>query len=515
MESQYVNSINYLVDLNEELTRYFHKKSIHQLRTLKELAVDFIRSDLDSEQLKTYLTGSTIALLKKGKQQLPNETDEHYQKRIKYLSTQVAGLWQDDIRAKLGRISDITDSKDRIKKLIQILIAIDYSEAHNNLPKYSLPTYLLGDFKNSSSINSQLHTHCLQIAGTQLTELENYEPHFSASFTDKDFVHFVEQRAQQLDSTTYLHTKQINCIYSSIKHLDSFRIHTEILGRQDLKRSQNKYKEAVDEYNKYKKDLVKLKKTLAGTNNPKQAKIKELITQQGFTINAKTEAAILLSAKSQEVEKGIKRIIKTTEKQEFRSKDKQDEKNFLIYNFLDTEQNPCDFIEHKTVAINTLVNDFLTDKTATEVITSKKDLKYGKSRRQMSVRMPKSTVTAIQRLAKKNNISQRLLLNIIIQNSAEAIKSEGQNYYNKVLQNKRSSPNTPEAPSFVTEQSTPLLQPTGNTLINQPPINTGSPITSDQGKSSEPQKEELPVTKNPWRPFTKPQKKELPVTKNP
>ena len=36
MESQYVNSINYLADLNEELTRYFHKKSIHQLRKKKQ-----------------------------------------------------------------------------------------------------------------------------------------------------------------------------------------------------------------------------------------------------------------------------------------------------------------------------------------------------------------------------------------------------------------------------------------------------------------------------------------------
>ena len=95
---------------------------------------------------------------------------------------------------------------------------------------------------------------------------------------------------------------------------------------------QEKYKKAVGEYNKYIKNLENLKKTLAEINSPKQAKIKELITQEGFAINAKTEAAILLSAKGQDVEKGIKRIIKATEKQEFRRKDKQDEKNFLIYN---------------------------------------------------------------------------------------------------------------------------------------------------------------------------------------
>lgn len=495
--------------------QHFYMNSIDELRSLKKLTVDFISGKLDLGQLKTYLSGSAAALLDKGKKQQLSETKEDHQKRIKNLSIQVAELWQNDIRAKRRIINDITDSKDRIKKLIQLLMASSYSASNYNEPQKGPSTpIIVEDLKTPATINAYLRTYCSQITASQLTTIESYEPYFSASFTNKDFVYFVEQRAQCADSV-YLHRKQVSCIYNSITYLDSFRIHTEFASMQGPNNKQEKYKKAVGEYNKYIKNLENLKKTLAEINSPKQAKIKELITQEGFAINAKTEAAILLSAKGQDVEKGIKRIIKATEKQEFRRKDKQDEKNFLIYNFLDTEQNPCDFIEHKTAAINTLVNDFLADKTATEVITSKKDLEYGKSRRQMSVRMPKSTVTAIQRLAKKNNISQRLLLNIIIQHSAEAIKSKGQNYYNKVLLNKRSSPNTPEAPSFVTEQSTPLLQPTGNTLINQPPINTGSPITSDQGKSSEPQKEELPVTKNPWCPFTKPQKEEPPVTKTP
>ena len=429
MESQYLKSIHYLSDLNREFEGYFRKRSIDELHALKKMTLDFINGDLDSEQLKTYLRGLTVALLKKGKQQQLSETEEDYKKRIKHLSSKVADLWLNDIRAKQRRISDITDSKDRIKKLIQILIADNYSAAHNSPAEYPLPWTLIGDLKSSTSINNQLHTSCSQITDSQLTELENYEPYFSASFTDKDFIHFLEQKAQQPGSITHLHTKQISCIYNSITHLDSFRIHTEMLGRQDLERSQSRYKEVINEYNKHIKKLDKIKKNLAGINSPKQAKIKEFITQQGFAINAKTGVDILLSARGQTVEKGIKRIIKTTEKETFRRKDKQTEKNFPIYDFLNTKLNPCDFIEHKTDTINNLVNDFLVNETAAEIIASNKDLEYRKSKRQVSVRVPKPTVTAFEKLADDNNITQQLLLNIIIQHSAESILSSGEGYY--------------------------------------------------------------------------------------
>lgn len=457
MQSQYLKGNSYLDDLNKEFMKYFYSNGIVKLQILKALTVDFINGSLDAKQLETNLTSTTVALLKKGKEQQPSETKEDHQKRIKKLSTQVAKLWQNDIRAKWRIIDGITDSKDRVKKLIQLLIAASYSPPNLNAPlKKSLTQFGvgIGAFKSSASINEQLNFYCAQITTHQLATLENYEPYFSASFADKDFVDFVEKRAQ-LPESAYLHKKSAICSYNSITHLDSFRIHTELAGLMGSEDSQTKYKKIAAEYSKYKKDLNKLKKNLTGINNPKQAKIKEFITQQGFAINARTEVDILLSAKGQTVEKGIERIIKATEKKELRKKDKQVEKNFLVYDFLNSKQNPCDFIEHKTDTINKLVNDFLTSATAANIIASAKSSNYVKGNRQMAVRMLKSTAKAIQVLAKKNNISQRLLLNIIIQHSAEAIKSGGQNYYNETLLKKGSSPNTLETPSLISEESTP------------------------------------------------------------
>lgn len=433
----YIVNGQYLEDLNRFFSRYFYKCSILDIHTLKKRAESFIAGDLDSWQLEQFLSKDAVTLLEIAKKFQMLETDKEHQERIKKLSSYVAGLCKDAVKANWRIIDSITGSKDRVKKLTQFLKANTDFKA-SQFPLWAAPPEqpVVADFKNTSSIDDQLRQICIRITTLQLVRLEKYEPYFSALFCDKDFVRFVEYRAQQKDETYCVHTKRLHCIHDSLSCLDHFRIDSENLAQQSLQESRARYEAAIAGYNKYLKRLEALQKNLAGIHTPKQAKLKEFITHEGFKISEKLAEDILLSDKGQAVEKEIQRLIKTAGKQKFRSKDKQQEKNFPVYNFLNSKLNPCDFIEHKTETINRLVNDFLSSATALASIASTKDLNYVKGGRQMTVRMPKPTVAKIQRLAKKHNISQQLLLNIIIQHSAKAIQSSGEGYY-KVGQEKK------------------------------------------------------------------------------
>lgn len=86
-------------------------------------------------------------------------------------------------------------------------------------------------------------------------------------------------------------------------------------------------------------------------------------------------------------------------------------------------------MKEKTKTINKLIDEFLVNKTAAEIISSREDFESKENTRQVTVRMPKPIITKITRLAKKNNISEQLLLNIIIQHSSESILSSGKAYY--------------------------------------------------------------------------------------
>lgn len=436
-DSQYIVSGKYLEDLNRFFSRCFDECSTFDIHTLKEMATSFIAGDFRLWQFKQFLSKDAVTLLDKAKRLQMLETDKEHQERIKKLSAHVAGLCRDAVKANWCIIDSITGSKDRVKKLIQFLKARNDFKA-SRFPSWAAPPdkVVVADFKNTSSIDDQLRQICLRITTLQLVQLEKYEPYFSALFCDNDFVRFVEYRVQQKDETYCVPTKRLRCVHDSLSCLDHFRIDSEDLAQQSLQESRARYEAAIAGYNKYLKKLGTLQKKLAGIHTPKQAKLKEFITHEGFKISEKIGEDILLSDKGQAVEKEIQRLIKTAGKQKFRSKDKQQEKNFPVYNFLNSKLNPCDFIEHKTETINRLVNDFLSSATALASISSTKDLNYVKGGRQMTVRMPKPTVAKIQRLAKKHNISQQLLLNIIIQHSAKAIQSSGEGYY-KVEQEKK------------------------------------------------------------------------------
>lgn len=409
LKNQDNSVIYFLNDIKDEIDQFSKATSTAKMLDIKNLIEEFFTKGRSLSSMQTGLSPETIINLETRKLQHEDEDDKQYSRRIKHLSSQVSNLWLEEIRKRWGKIDNILDSRDRIKKLIQLLICNSNASGYEMLLKPPTGQSLIGDYRTNSSINRHLRTALMRFNDNDLAEIELCEPYFSKLFQNKDFAYFIEQKSKSLGVHIYNYIEQLKCIYDSITRFEHLRIYIDLTHRQELKNGKETYEKILEEYHVYEKKLLDINKALAGIQNPRQAALKEFITKEGFSITQNTGSSILLSSKEQAITEGIGRIKRNSHQSKFRKADKQVEKNFLVYDFLDIGLNPCDFIEKKTDTINKLVGDFIISETATKIIASNKNLKRTKSTRQMTVRMPKPIITKITRLAKKNNISERCL----------------------------------------------------------------------------------------------------------
>lgn len=495
MKSQWDLNVYFPQNKQEAFCLVLEGMGTHKIKTLRDLVTkERLGQNLPFTQQEADLATWSINNLMQ-QEQAHTKTDDQSIKRVKIISDQLSKLCLEAIRNRHARIDSITANCDRVAKLVMLLGIFDHSKSSEPIKPLQ---FITADFRSLESLNRLLQDRLLNLNLKAIEKAEKFQTSYFAVFENDDFLDYIDRVSfidtlGARDGLKFPYNKQLTCIHKSLKKLDHFRVHNELAYKDEPKKRNEIYAQIIDGFKIHEKELKQINKTLEKLARPAYAEFKELIINNNFAINAKIGADILLSDKRDHVLGQIKKMEKRLSQRKTRKADSQTQKNITVYNFFETELNPCDFIEHKTRTINKLVNDFIINKTAAKIIASRKDFEHTESTRQVTIRMPKATYTAIERLAKRNNISHKLLLNIIIQDSAEVIKSAGQIYYNKTLLKKGGSPNTHETLPLDTEQSTPS-QDISHEPIKKPDF-TG---IQRWGRAAAPPKEESSAERKPW-----------------
>lgn len=420
MKNKWASESYFTPPIRDSFNLAFVNMGTHQIKSLRDTVTEErLAQSKPFTKEETGLATPLLNSLMLNFNQESFEAENQHAKRIKAISGQLTKLCLETIRSRQKIIDSITTNSDRITKLVMLLI--------NPSPLIGLPPPktirpITADCGSLTSLNRLLQDRLVRLNLKGLELAERFQTSYFAVFGDSDFSDYI-------DRTKHAYIEQFHCVHKSLKALDHLRIHNELFYKNNQKRRDEIYTEIIDGFKIYKKELTLIKNTLKKLGNPDYAELKEFIISNGFAINTKTGANILLGPKRDFVFKKIKTIEKRLSQRKTRLADSQVQKNLIVYNFRETPLNPCDFMKEKTKTINKLIDEFLVNKNAAEIISSRKDFESKENTRQVTVRMPQPTITKITRLAKKNNISEQLLLNIIIQHSSESILSSGKAYY--------------------------------------------------------------------------------------